>query len=312
MNWKFKAIIIKIFSFIPYGEKLYVILQKKYGSLTPHPKFRYKYIAKTFKILKQNNIDLNNKVIFEVGTGHFPIMPIIFFLCGAKKIYTYDLNRRLQFKYLKKTINYILEDKTLIFEYFLDFVQKDIFNSKIKILENLLSKSIIELEDMNIFYKAPGDAAFVELPSDSIDIHFSCTVFEHIPFEVLDSIINESQRLLKQGGISFHLIDPSDHFAHQDRSITNINFLKYSNNVWNLIAGNDFAYCNRLRFSSYSKLFKKYNFKIIFEEKVVDERSLIELQKGFKFHTMFDNYSLSELSTIEYNIIAINQLNCMI
>ena len=85
MNWKYKVIIIKLFTIIPFGEELYILLQKKYGSLSPHPKFRYKSIIKTFEILKKNKIELNNKIIFEVGTGHFQVLPLIFFYVALKK-----------------------------------------------------------------------------------------------------------------------------------------------------------------------------------------------------------------------------------
>jgi len=38
---------------------------------------------------------VEGKTFFEVGTGHNPIVPIGFFLCGAEKIVTVDLHRRL-------------------------------------------------------------------------------------------------------------------------------------------------------------------------------------------------------------------------
>jgi hypothetical protein len=306
MNWKYKSIIVKIFSLLPYGDYFYLILQKLFGTLTPNPKFRYKHITKTLNILKINNIDLSNKTIFEVGTGHFPIIPIFFFLFGAKKIYTYDLNKRLQYKYLKKTIDYILNDIDLITDLYSSFVDKDIFIVRLNLLKNIRNKSNFLLSDINIIYTAPGDARFVDLPSNSIDIHYSCTVFEHIPFEILDGILYESKRLVKKNGVILHLIDPSDHFAHQDKNISKINFLKYSNQKWKFIADNKFAYCNRLRYSDFINLFNKNNYNIVYEEKVIDERSLNELKNGFKVNSVFENYSISELATTEYNIMAIN------
>ena len=39
-----------------------------------------------------------------------------------------------------------------------------------------------------------------------------------------------------------HFVDLSNHFQHQDQSITRINFLKFSDLEWNRIAGNEFAY----------------------------------------------------------------------
>ena len=186
-------------------------------------------------------------------------------------------------------------------------VDNDIFITRLNILKNVSTKSNFLLSDINIIYTAPGDARFVDLPSNSIDIHYSCTVFEHIPLGILDDILCESKRLIKKNGIILHLIDPSDHFAHQDKNISKINFLKYSNKKWKFIADNKFAYCNRLRYPDFINLFNKNNFNIVYEEKVIDERSLNELKNGFKVNTIFESYSITELATTEYNIMAVNR-----
>jgi len=47
----------------------------------------------------------------------------------------------------------------------------------------------------------------------------------------------------------------SIHFQHQDNSISRINFIRFSDNEWTNIAGNQFAYCNRLRVNDYLNLF---------------------------------------------------------
>ena len=48
--------------------------------------------------------EIKEKTFFEVGPGHNPIVPIGFFLCGAEKIVTVDLHRRLDFGILKKSL----------------------------------------------------------------------------------------------------------------------------------------------------------------------------------------------------------------
>jgi hypothetical protein len=77
------------------------------------------------------------------------------------------------------------------------------------------------------------------------------TTLEHIPENVIIDIFKEASRILKKGSICVHFIDLSDHFQHQDGTISSINFLKYSNAHWEKIAGNEFAYCNRLRALEY-------------------------------------------------------------
>ena len=162
------------------------------------------------------------------------------------------------------------------------------------------------LNEANIIYCAPGDAADTNLPDSSIDLHFSCTVFEHIPYSVLDDIMNEAKRILKPNALSVHLIDPSDHFQHQDSTITRINFLKYSDRQWMTLAGNNFAYCNRLRYPQHQEIFYKNGFRILFEDKHLDAESHSALKAGFHVHQDFKRFSNEELSVTAYNVILEN------
>ena len=70
-----------------------------------------------------------------------------------------------------------------------------------------------------------------------MDYHISTTVFEHIPRADIARILKEAKRILKKGGVAIHFIDLSDHFQHQDKSITRINFLRYSDEEWDKIGG---------------------------------------------------------------------------
>lgn len=80
------------------------------------------------------------------------------------------------------------------------------------------------LSEVNIVYLAPADAANIGLPDGSVDYHISTTVFEHIPREDIEWILKEAKRILKDDGIAIHFIDLSEHFQHQDKSISTITF----------------------------------------------------------------------------------------
>jgi len=88
-----------------------------------------------------------------------------------------------------------------------------------------------------------------------------------------------SERLMPSFAI--HFIDLSDHFKHQDKSITSINFLRYSDEEWDKIAGNEFVYCNRLRASDYLVLFKEAGFDICRHEIQEDEEARKSIRNGF-------------------------------
>jgi predicted fused transcriptional regulator/phosphomethylpyrimidine kinase len=87
----------------------------------------------------------------------------------------------------------------------------------------------------------------------------------------------------------------SDHFQHQDKSISSINFLRYSDEEWEKIAGNQFAYCNRMRASDYLALFREAGFDVLRMETQKDEEARQSLVDGFAVDSMFDNYRLDAL-----------------
>ena len=307
MKWKIKGLIMYICSKIPYGYKIYFFLQTNFGRLDYDPNLRLTQTIESLKILKKHNFKIKNKIIFEVGTGHLPIIPTFFFLLGAKKIYSYDLNRRLNFFLFSKTLKVIYDNRKIFKKEFLPYLEDNIYENKIKILKNTYNHPKSFLEFSNIIYKAPGNAADSNLKKNSIDLHFSCTTFEHIPKKNINSIMKEAFRILKPNGLTLHRIDLSDHFAHQDKSISLINFLKFNKKFWSIIGGNQFAYCNRLRYPEYNKIFEKNNLKLIEEEKKIDEKSLKLLMSGFKIHNDFHKYSNKEICVIGYTILHIKK-----
>lgn len=92
--------------------------------------------------------------------------------------------------------------------------------------------------------------------------------------------MKEAFRLLKKDGVALHFIDLSDHFQQQDASIAEFNFLRYSESEWERIAGNEFAYTNRLRTSDSLSIFREVSFVVL--RKNVRQGSKSELNS--KFH----------------------------
>ncbi|MEM5786679.1 MAG: class I SAM-dependent methyltransferase, partial [Syntrophobacteraceae bacterium] len=147
-----------------------------------------------------------------------------------------------------------------------------------------------------ITYLAPSDAKTTTLISNSIDLVTSFTVLEHIPPSELKLIIAEMDRILKRtSGLHVHRIDYTDHFAHSDKSISPINFLRYSADEWNKIAGNQFMYMNRLRHHDYLSIFNE-NHHIVFDEPEVSSE-VRTILPDFPLHEDFAFKSFSDLST---------------
>jgi SAM-dependent methyltransferase len=158
------------------------------------------------------------------------------------------------------------------------------------------------LEFLNIEYIAPGDASHLNLPDSSVDFHTSYTVLEHIPPEIIKAILKEGKRILKQDGLFVHCIDYSDHFSHSDKSISSVNFLQFSDNSWDKIAGNRYMYMNRLRHDDFINLFQNLNCKILMDEPDID-KSLIVQKLNFELDPRFGSKLDGIISTISSWII---------
>jgi len=64
--------------------------------------------------LHQYNFPIGGKIFFEVGTGHNAIVPVGFFLSGAKRVVTIDLYRRLDYSIMKNSLFYLAKNRNLI------------------------------------------------------------------------------------------------------------------------------------------------------------------------------------------------------
>ncbi|MFH2095364.1 MAG: class I SAM-dependent methyltransferase, partial [Bacteroidota bacterium] len=102
-----------------------------------------------------------------------------------------------------------------------------------------------------------GDARNLSLQDNGVDLVNSNNTFEHVPPDVLVTILKEFKRVVKKGhGVMSHFIDMSDHFAHFDKSITIYNFLRYSDRKWKRI-DNRIQPQNRLRIYDYHNMYQK-------------------------------------------------------
>jgi SAM-dependent methyltransferase len=159
------------------------------------------------------------------------------------------------------------------------------------------------LKLMNIRYIAPGDARRLPVADAAMDFHVSNTVLEHIPPKVLEEILSEARRVLTPEGLLVHHIDPSDHFSHEDSSIVAVNFLKYSDDEWRRLAGNQFMYHNRLRASDFVRIFERAGVRILRIETRTDQPSLSALRNGFSLSERFSGVDPEELAVTELSIM---------
>lgn len=294
MKWYNKAIIAKCCSLLPkpWDYSIYFCMQKRFGFFSNyHPNKKF---SDTFYLLDEINktTAILSKTILELGTGWDIIAPICFWLYGAGKIITVDLNNYLSEELTKKTLLYIKNNIS-------DFEKRpDIVLDRLHLLSECDNLSDV-FSKTSISYIPECDARnltnYVEC---SIDIFFSNNVFEHINKDTLSLILKEFQHYSNKDTIQFHLIDLSDHFSHSDPSIDEIHFLKYSGKFWSFISGNQFRYCNRLRKSEYLSLFSflKYDVSFIYEHTIAN-------RKTKTLHPDYSAFSQDDINTINMFVV---------
>jgi len=301
MDWKTKALIMRVCAAIPGGHSLYTLLQKRFGNLNDDPWSRVAVQEEMARWLLDAGITIPGKVFFEVGTGHKPIIPICFSLMGAEKIYTADLNRRLDLKLVKGVLRHLLHKRETLIGRWKSFIPEDLLNQRFDMLLHFGSEPERFLQEAGVIYLAPVDARSTQLSDEVIDCHISNTVMEHIEPEILSKIVREACRLLKKDGVALHFIDLSDHFQHQDSSISAINFLKYTDQEWNRIAGNEYAYTNRLRVPDYLAIFNEFPFTVLRKE--VQSEGDMEQDHDVRLDSSFCAYTRDDVDVTDLRLL---------
>jgi SAM-dependent methyltransferase len=303
MKWTTKAAIMRVCANLPQGDLIYRKIQQRFGRLTSNPLSRLNVTCEIVEYIKSCGKDIQNKSFFELGTGHIPIVPIGLFLCGASNVTTVDLNRRLNTDLLQQSLDWMVDNSSFIMKKYKHLVDYSTISRNFELLTKYSKHPEKFLDCAKIAYLAPEDAKATKLPPSSFDFHISNTVLEHIPPKTIKCIFVEGKRILKKEGVFVHFIDLSDHFSHQDLMITSINFLKYSNKQWGKLAGNQYAYCNRMRSSDYISLFNELELKVLSVQKHMDTKALDILSKGFIVDPIFQNYADKDLSITRLKII---------
>lgn len=290
MNWKIKAFVTFLISILPYESKIYIKVQQKFG--------RYEYDA--IETLSQAMMNIQDivpanslkKSLFELGSGIGLIHPLYFSLF-FDSVTSVDVDEKFDLTLFRKKCIEILDKIT-------DPRIKDLVaNISVEKLNNFRDACFDEklLERLGITYISNFRVTDFSLMKARFDVFYSNNTLEHVPLAEIKMILAESKRILNPGAIHIHRIDFSDHFSHIDQSISSCNFLKYSDRLHNLIAGNQFTYHNRLRVNDFIEIFKSSGYKIIKLEKNIDLAALRLLESGFKLHKRFVRYKKEDLAT---------------
>lgn len=294
MKWYVKALVQNAIAQLPapVADPLYFQLQRRLGELR-NPRFdmRFNAALEIAETLAEADVKLAGKRVLEVGTGRTVDLPMGLWLMGADGVVTVDITRLLRADLVDASIAYLERAWSDLRPKMLAYTDADILDERFAILraargldEHGLSSL---LGRMGIDYRAPGDAAWLSLPDQSIDLHVTFVVLQHVPPKPMVDILKEGRRVLRRDGHMVHIANTSDHFSHADPSLSPLHFLRYSEREWDLIAGNRFMYQNRMRADDYYARFEEAGLKVAHTKELTDERALSDLRAGIPLHADF-------------------------
>ena len=306
MNWRRKAQLQKFLAGLPLSDALYFAVQRTAGSLRIHNVDPLEWFSAAIRItdwIEKEQGDIEDATFLEIGTGRMISLPIGLWLCGAGQTVTVDLNNYLSGALVQESCKFVRENKETVVQLFGNRADSPLFRERLSSLVAFNGTLTRLLDLIAVDYKPFADAASLPLPNASINYHVSYAVLEHIPADVVLRILLEARRLLAPSGLLIHTIDPSDHFSHDDKSITAINFLQFSEEEWNHLTGNKFNYHNRLRYPQYLSLLDQAGVQLLKEERKVDKESLELLKQGFPIDEYFSSHSFEELAITSVNLM---------
>jgi hypothetical protein len=289
MDWRIKASLQKVFSAFKAGDKLNHLGSRLMNPNYMGQKIEYHIDEALIHLEKLNQCGYRiseGDVFLELGTGYAIVESLTMILLGASKVITVDITRDIKFKESLRYVNMFTDKhiKTIADKSF--YTEREIIE-KLETLRRV--KSLDEfLEKAGIVYIAPYDLSDLKPYYGQIKVYYSQVVLEHVPEPIFKDIFIESKKVLMDGGYHSHIANLTDHFRNpglfRDNSITDINFLKYSDNYWNSWCGNDIAYVNRLRFPYYVNLFKNLGFEILDIDKQKEKDRMNELLSYEEIH----------------------------
>lgn len=303
MRWVVKAAIQNSLAYVPKGREINHLLQRKLTGSLPGDDEYFRLKARKagwhFGALERHVTRANGRVrLFEFGAGWDLVGPLIYYALGVDEQVVIDLAVNLKLDLVECSIRqYALLRSEL----------ETALGRPLRSLGDAVVRSTQELDDrFGIRYIAPCDASDTGLPSDSVDFVSSTGVLQHVPEQQLRPILEECRRLLRPSGVLSCHIDMQDGFAEFDHTLSQYNFLKFSDRTWALV-NSPFYYQNRLRARDYVALVKGAGFDVVEREDHWPSAEQVAQLRKLRLASRLRTYSIEEVAVIQMSVVAVNR-----
>lgn len=279
MHWRTKGLLQKVLGYLPGGEPVHYLLQKKFGGLRSFDR-EFDVKMEDWRLMASQLRDVGFSIagsrLFEVGSGWYPTFPFACYLGGARLVHTVDLSRHIKPELVRSCAASLGRYTRLIAEN-CGVSEDDVRERQQHLVQKLAEHIDIDAATRGVVtYDAPADAASTRLDAGSIDCVFSNSVLEHVAPAAIDGIYREAMRILTPDGIMFHSVNCGDHYAYIDSRINQLNYLQYSDAQWKRW-DNAFLYQNRLRADVFTERAVAAGFTITYSVSTPSEKRLNQL-----------------------------------
>ena len=201
----------------------------------------------------------------EIGAGWFPTIAVGLYLCGAKEVWIWDIDRLLKPERLARMMEHFCafhDEKKL--KNCLPALDEVRFEQLRDARRHLAKESAEQwLSRFNIHVNL-GDARATGLPDRSVDLIYSTSVLEYIEEDVLLGLFKEFRRLGSSHAVMSHWIGLLDQYSFFDKSLSPFNNLKYTEGQWK-IWRSPLTPQTRLMIPEYRRLFAETGFEVVKE-----------------------------------------------
>ncbi len=270
------------------------------------PSFR---IAKGF----ENVTDLNKyldfsclgKTVLELGTGWHGIDPIIFYLCGAKAIYTIDIADHLSTGALMRAC--ILIQQAEIPAKMTDLSRVERFKS-LNFSTMNRSDILSELKLTVLIARPEHYAEKISSLGVGVDLLYSESVLHRFSERLLHAVLKSSHGVLVPGAAIFHRIDQKDinSQVHMGLPVPALYHLSLSDFAFNWLYTSKISGQNRYRESEYAAMFEKLPTDIRAIESFIQPGALTAVPVE-TLNTAFRSYDPDDLCTVASRFFCTNR-----
>lgn len=294
-DWRVKVLLQNIIGLLPgrlgfKANEILVNLVRGGVSERLDPKERILKGIENIELLQRHTgFELAGKKVLEVGSGWHGIDLLLFFVLGAEKITALDQNRNLTLAPLLSQIPHFQDPECLRRLRALKFSE-----DRLKALlsaENNFETLDDLLAFMNVSYLVEHSSGYGRLPIEhgSIDLFFSESVIHRIPTKHLEQLMSlVGTSLMTEDAVFFHRTDQKDinSLDHVDQGLWGLNYLRYSDFVFDWFLSGKLNSQNRLRESDFLDIINISGMTCVHVESFMRSADLEKL-KGFDLADRF-------------------------